>query len=135
MKRLSFIMVFLAMTMGCAAGGLTVIQRSGGLVLPASYEDSIGETHVTVSMANGEELKGRLTWIPPGGGLSSTLITVNNVSGSATGMSSGNKGMYIGTLVGNRGTTMRVELLCNAFTGKCVGLGQSNTGEIFDIQR
>jgi len=30
---------------------------------------------------------------------------------------------------------MRVELLCNAFTGKCVGLGKSNSGEVFDIQR
>jgi len=133
MVRVAFVAVLLVL-MGCA-GGLTVIQRSGGLVLPAIYEDSFGETQVTVTMTNGEVLKGRLTWIPPGGGISSTLITVNNVSGTATGMSTGNKGMYIGTLVGNKGTTMRVELLCNAFTGKCVGLGQSNSGEVFDIQR
>lgn len=86
-------------------------------------------------MNSGEVLKGRLTWIPPGGAISLTLITVNNVSGTATGMSTGNKGIYIGTLVGNKGTTMRVELLCNVFTRKCVGLGQSNSGEVFDIQR
>jgi hypothetical protein len=134
MMRVAFVAVFLVLV-GCAGGGLTVVQRSGGLVLPATYDDGFGETQVTVTMDSGEVLKGRLTWIPPGGGISSTLITVNNVSGTATGMSTGNKGMYIGTLVGNKGTTMRVELLCNAFTGKCVGLGQSNSGEIFDIQR
>ena len=134
MMRVALVALFLVF-MGCAGGGLTVIQRSGGLVLPATYEDGFGETQVTVTMDSGEVLKGRLTWIPPGGGISSTLITVNNVSGTATGMSTGNKGMYIGTLVGNKGTTMRVELLCNAFTGKCVGLGQSNSGEVFAIQR
>lgn len=132
--RVAFIAVLLVFMVGCA-GDLTVVQRSGGLVLPATYDDGFGETQVTVTMNSGEVLRGRLTWIPPGGRISSTLVTVNNVSGTATRMSTGDKGMYIGILVGNKGTTMRVELLCNAFTGKCVGLGQSNSGEIFDIQR
>lgn len=90
--RLALVALFLVLV-GCAGGSLTVIQRSGGLVLPATYDDGFGETHVAVTMNSGEVLKGRLTWIPPGGAISLTLITVNNVSGTATGMSTGNKGI------------------------------------------
>jgi hypothetical protein len=50
-------------------------------------------------------------------------------------MASGNKGMFVGSIVGDRGTTMRIELLCNAWTGKCVGAGQTSEGVVYDIQR
>ena len=135
MMRVSFILVLLVLIIGCAGGVLTVTQKSGGTVLPATYEDGIGRMLVTVNMANGEVLKGRLTWTPPGGKVSTTLITVNNTPEMATGKLPGNKGMYIGDLAGNKGTTMKVELLCDPLTGQCVGLGQSNSGEVFDIHR
>ena len=120
----------------CASGNLTVIQRSGGNILKSEYSDSMGETEVTVTMPDKEILKGTLIWIPPNSNLG-TVLVANNAGGQAfgTGISSGNKGMYIGTIVGNNGTTMRIELLCNTWTGKCVGSGQSNMGEIYDIQR
>lgn len=138
MKLIMIKIIFVVLTasiMACAGvRNLTVINRSEGVVLNAFYEPGWGETQVTVTMTNSEILKGRLTWIPPNGGISTTLMTANNVSGTATGMSIDNKGMYIGTLVGNKGTTMRVELLCNAFAGTCVGIGQSNLGNVYDIQ-
>ncbi len=65
----------------------------------------MGETEVIVTMPDNEVLKGRLTWIPPGGSVGTVLLTDNTgslVLGS--GMTSGNKGMYIGTIVGDRGT-------------------------------
>lgn len=133
MKRVLPVFVLVVSLLGCL-GELTVIQRSNGTVLPTSYKSGIGEVVLTITMTSGEVLKGRLTWIPPGGGVSTVLLTGDYGYGVGTGVSSGNKGMYIGTLVGDRGTTMRIELLCNAFTGKCVGLGKTNSGEIFDTQ-
>lgn len=84
-------------------------------------------------MISGEVLNGKLIWLPPSSGISTTLITAGNTSATATSVSMGKKvGMYTGALVGNKGATMRVELLCNAWTGKCFG---SNSGELFDITK
>jgi len=86
-------------------------------------------------MQSGEILEGTLTWIPPQSVMSSGIATIGSTPIMATGMSSGNKGMYMGTLAGNRGTKMRIQLLCNVWTGKCIGVGITDEGVEYDIQR
>lgn len=125
----------LLLLLAACTGGMTVIPRAGGQPATASYQDGMGQTTVTMKLPTGETLNGNLIWIPPGGGVSTTIITTDQGSALGTGMSSGNKGMYIGTIAGDRGSTMRIELLCNAFTGRCVGVGQTNTGTLYDIQK
>lgn len=114
---------------------MTLIPRAGGQPLQATYQDSMGQTTINAVLPNGEKLHGNLIWIPPGGGVSTALVTTGQGSAVASGMTSGNRGMYVGSIVGDRGTTMRIELLCNVWTGKCVGSGQTSDGIIFDVQR
>lgn len=133
MPRLVIVVVAFALA-GCA-GSMTVIPRAGGLPLAASYEDAMGQTTVTLTLADGESLRGTLIWIPPGSSVSSAVVTTGQSVAFGGGITSGNKGMYVGAIVGNRGTTMRIELVCNTFTGRCVGAGQSSAGAIYDIQR
>lgn len=121
--------------LSACAGSMTFIPRTGGQALKANYQDGWGQTTISVVLPSGERLQGNLIWIPPGGGISTALVTTGQGSAVASGMSSGNKGMYVGSVVGDRGTTMRIELLCNAWTGNCVGAGQTSDGVIYDIQR
>lgn len=132
--KLLFSIFFLIFLSSCASG-LTVIPRSGGSPVPASYKESWGQASLSMNLPSGETLQGNLIWIPPGGGVSTTIVNSSEGSAIATGMSSGNKGMYAGTIVGNRGTTMRIELLCNTVTGHCVGAGKTSDGVLYDIQR
>ena len=119
----------------CASGSMTFIPRAGGQPLKANYQDDMGQTTISAVLPSGETLQGDLIWIPPGGGISTTIVTTGQGSAVTSGMASGNTGMYIGSVVGNRGTTMRIELLCNTWTGKCVGAGQTSEGVVYDIQR
>jgi len=113
---------------------MAFIPRSGGQPLKANYQDSMGQTTISVVLPSGETLQGNLIWLPSGG-VSTALVTTGQGSAVASGMSAGNKGMYAGSIVGDRGTTMRIELLCNGWTGKCVGAGQTSEGVVYDIQR
>ena len=131
--KICFALLIILILSACA-GSMTFIPRSGGQPLIAKYQDGMGQTTISVVMPNGESLQGNLIWIPPGGGVSTTLITTGQGSAFASGMTLGNTGVYVGSIVGNRGTTMRIELLCNTWTGKCVGAGQTSHGEIFNIQ-
>jgi len=95
----------------------------------------MGQTTVTIELPSGEKLHGNLVWIPPGGSVSSAIVTTDQGSALAGGISSGNTGMYVGAIIGDRGTTMRIQLLCNTFTGRCAGAGQTSEGAVYDIQR
>lgn len=128
-----FVILLLLMTTSCG-GKLTVIPNTGGLPVEASYSDGFGKTSIRIKLPSDEVLKGDLIWIPPGGQISSAFITGQNpLSGVA--VSSGNKGMLVGTIYGDRGTVMKIWLLCNAFTGHCVGTGQTNDGVVYNIQK
>ena len=131
---LLFVLLIVFILSACA-GSMTFIPRTGGLPLKANYQDGMGQTTISVVLPNGETLQGNLIWIPPGGGVSTALVTNGQGSALASGMTSGNTGMYVGSIVGDRGTTMRIELLCNTWTGKCVGAGQTSEGVVYDIQR
>lgn len=133
MKTFSGLLIVFMLS--ACAGGMTFIPRTGGAPLKATYQDSMGQTKINVILPSGETLQGELIWIPPGGQISTALVSTGQGSAVASGMSSGNKGMYVGSIVGDEGTTMRIELLCNAWTGKCVGAGQTSSGIIYDIQR
>jgi len=132
--KLLFSALFLVFLSSCA-GGITVIPRSGGYPVTASYQDSWGQSTLTMKLASGETLRGNLIWIPPGGGISTVIVNSSQGSAVGHGISSGNTGMYKGTIVGDHGTTMRIELLCNTFTQRCVGAGQTSDGVLYDIQR
>lgn len=127
--------LLLVLVLSACAGGMSFIPRTGGVPLKATYQDGMGQTTINVVLPSGETLQGELILIPPGGQISTALVTTGQGSAVASGMASGNKGMYVGSIVGDRGTTMRIELLCNAWTGKCVGAGQTSSGVIYDIQR
>jgi len=119
----------------CAAGTMTFIPRSGGQALKANYENSRGRKTINIVLPGGETFQGNLIWIPPGGHISTTIVSTGQTSAVASGMSSGDTGIYLGSIVGDRGTTMRIELLCNVWTARCVGAGQTNEGFIYDIQQ
>ncbi len=127
--------LFIVFILSACAGGMIFIPRTGGQPLKANYQDDMGQTTINVVLPSGETLQGSLIWIPPGGGISTALVTTGKGFAVASGMASGNKGMYVGSIVGDRGTTMRIELLCNVWTAKCVGAGQTSNGVIYDIQR
>ena len=112
--------------LSACAGSMTFIPRTGGQPLKANYQDGMGQTAISVVLQSGETLQGNLIWIPPGGGISTAFVTTGQGSAIASGMASGNKGMYVGSVVGDHGTTMRIELLCYAWTGKCVGVGRTS---------
>lgn len=131
----SLYILFLLFTISGCSGAMTLIPRSGGQPINANYGDSMGNTKITFQLPSGETLQGKLIWIPPGGTISTALISTNQGVVTGTGMSTGNKGMYIGAIAGDRGTTMRIELLCNAFTGGCAGVGQTSDGTLYDIIR
>jgi hypothetical protein len=134
--HIKLICIFLAaLILSACTGAMSFIPRSGGSVLTATYEDGTGQTMVTIPLPSGEVLKGTLIWIPPGGSISTAFATTDQDSVSATGVTTGNTGMYIGSIAGNQGTTMRIELLCNTWTMKCVGSGKASSGDIYDIQR
>lgn len=136
MKRVKISFVLLiAFILSACAGHMTFIPRTGGQALKATYQDGMGQTTINIVLPSGETLHGSLIWIPPGGGISTAIVTTGQGSAFASGMASGNKGMYVGSVVGDRGTNMRIELLCNVWTGKCVGAGQTSDGVIYDIQR
>jgi hypothetical protein len=127
--------LLISFILSACAGNMTFIPRSGGQALKANYQDGMGQTAINVVLPSGETLQGSLIWIPPGGGISTALATTGQGSAITSGMTSGNKGMYVGSVVGDRGINMRIELLCNAWTGRCVGAGQTSDGIIYDIQR
>jgi hypothetical protein len=132
--KICFALLIVFILSACA-GSMTFIPRTGGQPLNANYQDGMGQTTISVVLPSGETLQGSLIWIPPGGGISTVLVTTGQGSAVASGMASGNKGMYVGSVAGDRGTTMQIELLCNAWTGKCVGAGQTSEGVVYDIQR
>lgn len=123
------------LSVSACTGNMILIPRTGGQPLNADYHDGTGQTTISVVLPSGETLRGTLVWIPPGGGISTALVTTGQGTAVAGGMASGNKGMFVGSVAGDRGTTMRIELLCNAFTLKCVGAGQTSAGVVYDIQR
>lgn len=129
-----FFVVAMLILSGCA-GKMSLTPRSGGQSLSANYQDGMGQTTVNVDLPSGEKLEGELTWIPPGGNISTSILSSEEGSVTASGMSTGNKGMYVGNLVGEEGTNMRIELLCNTWTGKCVGVGETSDGVVYDIQK
>ena len=132
--KICFALLIVFILSACA-GSMTFIPRTGGQLLKANYQDGMGQTTISVVLPSGETLQGSLIWIPPGGGISTAFVTTDQGSAVASGMASGNTGMYVGSVIGDRGTTMRIELLCNAWTGKCVGAGQTSEGVVYDIQR
>jgi hypothetical protein len=130
----SSVVCLVLILLGCG-GSMTVIPRSGGQPLQASFQDGVGQTSVVIMLPTGEVMQGSLIWIPPGGQVTTVVLSTTYGAGFGSGMSSGTRGYYIGSIAGSRGTVMRIEMMCNTFTMRCVGAGRTNDGTEYDIQR
>lgn len=135
MIRIKFSVVCLVFILLGCGGSMAVIPRSGGQPLQASFQDGVGQTSVVITLTTGEVLQGNLIWIPPGGEVTTVVLSTNYGSGFGSGMSTGTRGYYIGTIAGSRGSVMRIEMMCNTFTMRCVGAGRTSDGTVYDIQR
>ena len=134
MKRVFVVLLVVLLFCGCATRKLIVIPRGPGNVAQGYYEDGFGASDVEITLSSGEILKGRLIWIPPKTVKGAGIVMIGSKPIVGTGISSGNTGMLSGTIVGNRGMKMRIQLLCNTMTGRCVGVGVASDGTEYDIQ-
>jgi len=114
---------------------MTFIPSKDGDPLKGNYSDGFGATEIQIKFPNEENVEGTLIWFPPSGAVSASFINFGATTGTVTGISSGNVGMYKGMIIGNKGTRMEIELYCNVWTGKCFGRGKTNKGDEFLIQR
>ena len=84
-------------------------------------------------MPTGENVKGTLIWVELD---KSPVVGVANIDRKTATVMGGNVGgnaMYIGTLVGDKGTKLKMELICNSFTVKCTGVAVSNDGKTYNV--
>lgn len=117
----------------CTTSSLVLIPPDNNVPIEGLVQRSVGEASVHIVMPTGENITGTLIWIKPGGGpvvglASSAETTVTGMAGNA-----GGNAMYIGTLIGDKGSKMRMELLCNAFTVKCTGVASTNDGRTYNV--
>lgn len=136
MKKICHILVIffiLLSCFACATSKLILIPPDEKEPIEGLVKRSVGEANVTLIMPTGENVKGTLIWIKPGQG---PIVGVANIDGTTATAMAGNVGgnaMYVGTLMGDRGTKMKMELLCNAFTIKCTGVAICNDGRIYNV--
>jgi len=98
-----------------------------------SVQRSVGEASVSIIMPTGEHLEGTLIWVEQGKG---SVVGIANIDGkTATVMVSnvGGNAMYIGTLVGDKGAKLKMELICNSFTVKCTDVAVYNDVKTYNM--
>jgi hypothetical protein len=93
-------------------GGWKAVSVDQNEQISMEYNKKFGTAEVDAISSSGERFNGTLIWIPD----------------------SGYSGRYRGSLIGNKGRRLSVELECNIGTGQCVGTAKANTGQIFHIQ-
>jgi hypothetical protein len=129
-----FIIVFILLSFfACATSRLVLIPSDKAEPIEGSVQRSVGEANVKIIMPTGENITGTMIWIQPGQGPAVGLATIGGATVTAMGGNVGGNAMYVGTLVGDRGTKMKMELLCNAFTVKCTGVAIANDGKTYNV--
>ena len=135
MKIICYILVIFFIFISCFActSELVMISPDENEPIVGSVQRSVGEANVTLILPTGENVKGTLIWIESGQG---PVVGVANIDGkTATVMAQnvGGNAMYIGTLIGDKGTKIKMELPCNAFTVKCTGVAISSDGRTYNV--
>jgi hypothetical protein len=129
--HLSVVLMFLT-CFACTTSRLVLIPPDNNAPVEGVVQRSAGEASVQIIMPTGENVTGTMIWIKPGGGPTAGVANVGGTTVTAMTGNVGGNAMYIGTLIGNKGTKMRMELLCNAFTVKCTGVAIANDGRTYD---
>lgn len=127
--------VFLFFFVGCAPTKLTLIPRGEGTPIDGNIDAGVGYADVKIGLPSGEMFQGRLIWLTPQSVMNSGIVTTGSQSFAMMGLSQNNTAMYMGTITGNKGTKMRIQLYCNASTLRCIGTGITNDSVEYDIQR
>ncbi len=132
MRNFILSLSFFIFLIGCGPKTIPVIPIDDSPPLTGQFKQRIGAATLTIKMHSGEILTGDLVWLI-GGTLSTAYGKVGDISGTYSGMTTANTGVYKGVLVGAKGTKMTVEIEVHAFTGKGVGIGITNDGQKFQI--
>ena len=136
MKTLLYVFVILFIFLSCVAcatSRLVLIPPDKGEPIEGLVQRSVGEANVRIIMPTGENITGTIIWIAPGQGPTVGLATIGGTTVTAMGGNVGGDAMYVGTLIGDKGTKMQMELLCNAFTVKCTGVAFANDGKTYNV--
>ena len=128
-----FAIVILLVCFGCATSKLTLIPLDKNDPIEGIVERSVGEANVTLNMPSGESIAGTMIWFRPGQSATVGVATVDGKTATAMGGNTGGSAMYVGTLIGNKGTKLKIDLLCNSFTIKCTGTAIANDGKTYNV--
>jgi hypothetical protein len=129
-----FVIAFIFLScFACATSRLVLIPSDKDEPIEGLVQRSVGEANVKIIMPTGENITGTMIWIAPGQGPTVGLATIGGTTVTAMGGNVGGNAMYIGTLIGDKGTKMQIELLCNAFTVKCTGVAIANDGKTYNV--
>lgn len=129
-----FVIVFIFLScVACATSRLVLIPPDKDEPIEGLVQRSVGEANVKIIMPTGENITGTIIWIAPGQGPTVGLATIGGTTVTAMGGNVGGNAMYVGTLIGDKGTKMQMELLCNAFTVKCTGVAIANDGKTYNV--
>lgn len=129
-----FVIFFIFLSLfACATSTLVLIPPNKDGPIEGLVQRSVGEANVKIIMPTGENITGTMIWIKPGQGPTVGLATVGGQTVTAMGGNVGGNAMYVGTLIGDKGTKMQMELLCNAFTVKCTGVAIANDGKTYNV--
>jgi len=110
MHKIIGIVITLIFLAGCS-GGLKAVSMDQSEQIAFNYNDGFGTREVNAISSSGERFVGTLIWIKD----------------------LGSSGRYRGSVIGDKGRTLSVELECNTFTTKCVGTAKASTGQMFSI--
>lgn len=134
MKKIIFVIVFISLScFACATSRLVLIPPDKNEPIEGLVQRSVGEANVKIIMPTGENITGTMIWIAPGQGPTVGVATIGGTTVTAMGGNVGGNAMYVGTLIGDKGTKMKMELLCNAFTVKCTGVAIANDGRTYNV--
>lgn len=136
MKNICHILFILYISLccyACTTSKLILIPPDENTSFEGSVQRSVGEANVSLVMPTGENVNGTLIWIKPDQGPVVGVATIDGKTATAMGGNIGGNAMYIGTLIGDKGTKLKMELICNAFTVKCTGVAVSNDGRTYNV--
>lgn len=131
MKKVVIVIVLFCF--GCATSKLILIPQDNNNSIEGVVERSYGEANVALTMPSGENISGTMIWIKLGQGPAVGVATVDGKTVATMGENTGGSAMYIGTLTGNKGTKIKMDLLCNSFTIKCTGTAIANDGKSYSV--
>jgi hypothetical protein len=135
MKKIDYTLFIFFIFLFCSActSKVILIPPDENSPIVGSVQRSVGEASVSIIMPTGENLEGTLIWVEQGKGPVVGIANIDGKTATVMGSNVGGNAMYIGTLVGDKGTKLKMELICNSFTVKCTGVAVSNDGKTYNV--